>query len=99
MAAMSPRAHWSLSQRLKKTEKRARAPGGRYYTRTVHRAENGKPFAEHWVVEDAGHAWAGGSPAGSFSDPAGPDASRAMLKFFLRHRTTQRQRASAAVLG
>ena len=82
--------------RLRKTEKRARAPGGRYYTRTVHSTETGKPIAEHWVVEEAGHAWAGGSPAGSFSDPAGPDASRAMLKFFLRHRATQRHRAAAA---
>lgn len=76
---------------LTRTEKRARAPGGRFYTRTVHRTASGKPVAEHWVVEEAGHAWSGGSPAGSFSDPAGPDASRAMVRFFLRHRRPRRR--------
>ena len=80
--------------RLKKLVKKGRSPGGRHFTRTVHSAENGKPFSEHWVVQGGGHAWAGGNPAGSFCDPAGPDASRAMVRFFSKHRTSQRQRRS-----
>lgn len=84
--------------RLTETVKRTRSPGGRYFTRTVYRALNRKSVCELWAVEGAGHAWAGGNPAGSFSDPAGPDASREMLKFFLRHRTTQSRRKSPAVL-
>jgi len=60
---------------------------GRPFTRTVY-APAGTPGpsrAEHWVVHGAGHAWAGGDPAGSYTDSGGPDASREMLRFFAEH--------------
>jgi poly(hydroxyalkanoate) depolymerase family esterase len=53
---------------------------GRKYTRTVSSA---KPAVEHWLVHGAGHAWSGGSASGSYTDSRGPDATRAMLRFFL----------------
>jgi poly(hydroxyalkanoate) depolymerase family esterase len=62
-----------------------RAPGGRHYTRRVHSAPDGGAAAEHWIVHGAAHAWSGGSHAGSYTDPQGPDATAEMVRFFLEH--------------
>lgn len=60
-------------------------PGGMSYTRTVQADESGRPILEQWVLHGAGHAWSGGSSAGSYTEPRGPDASREMMRFFLQH--------------
>jgi poly(3-hydroxybutyrate) depolymerase len=70
---------------LRTTVSRGEAPGEISYTRIVQTDEDGRPMLEQWVLHDAGHAWSGGSPAGSFTEPRGPDASREMMRFFLEH--------------
>ena len=55
---------------------------GREYSRSIYRNAAQEVVAEHWLVHGGGHAWAGGSAAGSYTDAEGPDATEAMLRFF-----------------
>lgn len=73
---------------LRPTTRKEKTPRGRASTVTAHRHADGRTMAELWQIDDAGHAWAGGQAAGSYTDPKGPDASRQMLRFFLQHRLT-----------
>lgn len=70
-----------------KTQKkvhRGQIPGGHGYTRTTH-VDGQREILEHWNIHGAGHAWSGGSAAGSYTDAEGPDATKEMLRFFLEH--------------
>jgi poly(hydroxyalkanoate) depolymerase family esterase len=70
----------------RKTVHQGQVPGGHSYTRTMHADPSGRAIFEHWEIHGAAHAWSGGSPTGSYTDPRGPDATREMLRFFLEHR-------------
>jgi poly(hydroxyalkanoate) depolymerase family esterase len=64
---------------------RGSVTAGHTYTRSVQSDANGRGLIEEWVIHGADHAWSGGSPSGSFTDPKGPDATKEMLRFFLEH--------------
>ena len=59
------------------------APGGRSFSVTTYMSQVGQRVGEYWQIHGLGHAWSGGSAAGTYTDPLGPDASREMLRFFL----------------
>jgi poly(3-hydroxybutyrate) depolymerase len=75
----------ALNIDLKETVQEARIPGRRAYRRVLHEDPSGQAIFEQWIIHGTGHAWSGGSPAGSYTDPQGPDATQEMLRFFLDH--------------
>ncbi len=70
-------------------EEQGRAVGKHPYTRFIYQDASGRAIVEKWIVHEAGHAWSGGSPSGSFTDPKGPDASAEMVRFFSEHPKTK----------
>lgn len=64
--------------------RRGQVTGGYAYTLRRWRDATGRVVAEYWLVHGMTHRWSGGDPSGSYTDPAGPDASRAMWEFFAR---------------
>lgn len=56
---------------------------GRKYARTTVLSTNREATMEHWRIDGLGHAWSGGTAAGSYTDTSGPDASAEMVRFFL----------------
>jgi poly(hydroxyalkanoate) depolymerase family esterase len=58
------------------------------FTKTTYTDQQDRPMLEHWSLPAAGHAWSGGSQAGTFTNPTGPDASTEMLRFFTTHTLT-----------
>lgn len=64
---------------------RGQAAGGYAYTRASYRDAHSRSHIEKWVIHQLAHAWSGGSPGASYTDPKGPDASAQMVRFFREH--------------
>lgn len=60
-------------------------PNGYAYVVATWNATNGNEVQSYWKIGGMGHAWSGGNPAGTFTDPRGPNASAAMYNFFMAH--------------
>lgn len=67
---------------LQPTTQQGVQPNGRSWTKVTGRDAADRLRYESWTVKGASHAWSGGSPAGSYTDPSGPDASGEMVRFF-----------------
>ena len=76
---------------LVKSKANVKNPGDETADRTLYSDTNGKPLVESWRITAGPHAWSGGNAQGSYTDPDGPDASRAMLAFFLLHHKVDNQ--------
>ena len=63
---------------------------GYHWTRTCHAPVPGPCVVEEWVIEELGHAWSGGSSAGTYTDEHGPDITAEMLRFFGEHPLRER---------
>jgi poly(hydroxyalkanoate) depolymerase family esterase len=68
-----------------KSNRSEHGPSGetRAYSRLVAERDDGTHGMECWMIEGAQHAWSGGHSSGSYTDPRGPNASAAMVRFFL----------------
>jgi poly(3-hydroxybutyrate) depolymerase len=66
------------------TTSRHAADGGHAYTRHQWSDRRGTLTHELLTVEGLGHAWSGGTPGASYTDPRGPDATEAIWRFFAR---------------
>jgi poly(hydroxyalkanoate) depolymerase family esterase len=57
--------------------------GGRPFRREILADATGRVRLELWMITGGDHAWSGGSPTGSYTDPDGPDASAEIVRFML----------------
>jgi poly(hydroxyalkanoate) depolymerase family esterase len=64
------------------TTSHGQVDGGHAYTRSQWMDRRGALMHELLRVEGLGHAWSGGAPGGSYTDPRGPDATEAIWRFF-----------------
>ncbi|MFD1513077.1 PHB depolymerase family esterase [Halomarina rubra] len=61
---------------------RTEQSAGHSYTVSEYADESGSVVVAKYIVDGMGHAWAGGTSGGAYTDPDAPDASTIMWEFF-----------------
>ena len=59
--------------------------GGHTHQRTLQLTPEGRALIDYHFVPELGHAWPGPDGRGSYTDPAGPDATRLVWQFAQHH--------------
>jgi poly(hydroxyalkanoate) depolymerase family esterase len=70
-------------------------PDGYSYTVYTWKDHTGREIQQYWKIDNLAHAWSGGNPAASYTDPRGPNASQAMYEFFMQHTLASRSEDSS----
>jgi poly(hydroxyalkanoate) depolymerase family esterase len=73
------------AERVVTGETNGSAPLNRRFTRAEYHDRHGGPLVVQYLIEGMGHAWSGGSVAGTYTDPFGPNASELVWAFFDAH--------------
>jgi poly(hydroxyalkanoate) depolymerase family esterase len=71
---------------LREQPERVTTEGGYTVRSTEWTSTSDVPLVTRIRIDELGHAWSGGSTAGTFADPKGPDVSRVIAAFCARHR-------------
>lgn len=58
------------------------------YTVTTYNSRTAEELVDFWTIYGSGHAYVGGNPAGSFTDPLGPNVTDGAWTFFANHPMT-----------
>lgn len=82
IVAMSRTLHGDFSDMPAESMRGNAGIEGHASTRYVFRNQSGAPVGEQWIVHGLGHAWSGGHPGGTYTDPRGPSATREIVRFF-----------------
>lgn len=78
---MAPANATRIPGPLTAVETRTDQGAGRRSQVTTGKSSAGRAV-ELWSIEGSGRAWSGGSAKGSYTDPAGPDASAEIIRSF-----------------